>query len=656
MKKNLLTLSVLAISLTSNAQEVLTHVDAGATFYVSPNTLVYNGGGLQTKDTGKIENHGNIMIDGTSTSVLRTLNASGTSTPTADRIVLKINDPANPITSGYGQLYIKGVPQSNITAIVDKEYAETEHGSYQQIGIPFYNKSFSELSTDLGAGFTQARWSGKEILRWSNSHMRMDGSIIPASQITNQNVNGITVLLNTSTTANDKAGYFSMGKGGGLNVAALHTVKGVPYDEVITKTLSPATITNYGSGGATLNIYRERYNTYLSDPFESANPWTGTYAKNIHQFSNPYLTNIDLSLIGVDEGAGQPAGFVSDGNHITNIQGIYVNPNNVKWNAGTTSSYDNAQMVTFTTGGVPNGPFEALVIKPFGTFKIKLRNNQAATLNFENLRRFSNTPRSATTSYSVTSRTNSTVKQLGIIALNVAGEKVGNTYYNVAANYVTGNASLSSNQSVQAFTDANYPVHTFEEDPTVGGIDQNYQSAYRLYINEANEVDFKGKKVALGLFDSNVKKIKFEIAEDAKYVSDGVHELSSGTGFYYTKGNSAAVQIKHGDIIDVSGNDYAVYYGAPTSSVLATTDVKTPNRTLVVYSPDVADYIVRFDPSWKTADINVYDMSGKLVHSVNKVKTSSDYVIKLNKEVKTGYVVKIDADNGQTVNTKILMK
>jgi hypothetical protein len=33
---------------------------------------------------------------------------------------------------------------------------------------------------------------------------------------------------------------------------------------------------------------------------------------------------------------------------------------------------------------------------------------------------------------------------------------------------------------------------------------------------------------------------------------------------------------------------------------------------MVVYNPAISNYIVRFDPSWKKADIEVYDMSGKL--------------------------------------------
>lgn len=657
MKKNLLTLGVLAISLSSNAQqEVLTHVGTDALFYVSPNTLVYNGGGLETKTTGKIENHGNIMIVGSSSSVLRTVDASNALAPTADRIVLKANDNSG---DTYGQLYIEGIPQSNITAVVDREYIGSKHGTYQQFGIPFYNKAFSEINTELGGSLTSTRWSNTEVLRWNNATVRYDGSVIPSSQITVPNHPGIAINIASEVTkAEDKGGYFAFGSGTNgsvIDFTQMHKLTGVPYANGLVKNLTPVNI-NYGAGGNNLNIYREKYNSYLADPFEQATPWTGTYAKNIYLFSNPFLTNIDLTNIGRD-GDG-------DGNYIQNIQGIVVNPSNVQWDNGTTSQYDTTQKITFTDG-IPVGNFPALVIKPFGTFKIKLSDGNAAVLDFDNLRRFAYTQRDFATPYSVTAaRTgnstpaaSNTVKQLWIEALDANGKKIGETFYAVSSDFNTGHVSDPNVKTVQALTQATSPIHTFEEDPMLGDVDSNYESAYRLYINEANEVDFKGKKIALGLFDSNVKSLRFLVSENTKFLNDGAHELSTGTGFYYTQGNGQGVQIKHGDVIQIgNGNNYGVYYGAPSNSVLASNEVKTPNRTLVVYNPDIENYIIRFDPAWKSADVFIYDMSGKLVHTANKVKTSLDYILTLDKNFKAGYVVKVVSDKGEIVNAKVLTK
>ncbi|MFC3160648.1 T9SS type A sorting domain-containing protein [Chryseobacterium arachidis] len=75
---------------------------------------------------------------------------------------------------------------------------------------------------------------------------------------------------------------------------------------------------------------------------------------------------------------------------------------------------------------------------------------------------------------------------------------------------------------------------------------------------------------------------------------------------------------------------------------------------MVLFNPAIDNYIVRFDPKWKKADIEVYDMSGKLVISKKAVSTSSDYVLELDSKLKNSYIVKVVSDKGEIVNTKIL--
>ena len=203
MKKNLLTIGLLAIGLSVQAQ-VLLHVDNTAKMYVSNGTLVYNGGGLQTRGSGNIDLYGNMMVvGGGGSDVVRTLENNGTDLKTSGtNIVLRLN-PGTPVSATYGQLYITGISQGNITGIVDKEYAATKHGAYQQLGIPFIGKSFLSLGTELGNGtnaFNNTRWGGREVLKWSNDYLRFDGSVIPTAPITS--VNGITIdaLSPTSVT------------------------------------------------------------------------------------------------------------------------------------------------------------------------------------------------------------------------------------------------------------------------------------------------------------------------------------------------------------------------------------------------------------------------------------------------------------------------
>ncbi|WP_265428845.1 T9SS type A sorting domain-containing protein [Chryseobacterium sp. YIM B08800] len=663
MKKNLLTIGVLAIGLSVQAQ-VLLHVDDTAKMYVSNGTLVYNGGGLQTRGTGNVDLHGNMMVVGSGSDVVKTINTDASNKADGSNIIVRINDTANPVSSSYGQLYIKGIAQGNITGVVDKEYACTKHGAYQQIGIPFMGKTFSSLSTDLAGNFNNSRWQGREILKWSNADRRFDGSIIPSAPITSASTAGITIDVNSAvTTVSDRTAYYTLGTAT-MNPATLHTIKGTPYADGIsggnTMSLSPSSVpATFGAGGNNRNIYQEKYNTYIYDPFDNAIPWnttTTTFGRFFYQFSNPYLTNIDLSMIGITE-----AGAVNDNNAFANIWGVAIDPQNVTYNTttGGTSSYAGSQMVTFDSNQRPTGNITALIVKPLGTFKIKLRNSTPQQMDFDNLRRFSSIPRAEGTSYSVTAAKNITtgsIKQLGVLALDANGNQIGETYYVVAPQFTTGNLPDASISSVQAMTNTSAIIQTFEETAN-GDIDQNYSSTYRLYINEANEVDYLGKKINLSIFGQNISSLKFEIRDNVDLVPNGTHVLSGGTGFYYTVANGQAVQIKQGDIIPVTNSSYGLYYGAPqVNGTLNTNDVKPLSRTLVVYNPSIDDYIVRFDPSWKSASIEVFDASGKLVISEKSVKADADYVIKLDSAIKAAYVVKVVGNDGSTVNTKILIK
>lgn len=675
MKKNLLTIGALAIGLSVQAQ-VLMHVDDTAKIYVSNGTLVYNGGGLQTRGTGNIDLYGNMMVVGNTTTgndVLKTIDTGGADKTTGSNIVIRLNS-GTPATAQYGQLYITGISQANLTGIVDKEYANTKHGAYQQIGIPFFNKTFASFNTELGGVFNETRWAGKEILKWDNTAMRFDGSQIPSAPITGMSPGLAMAFITTpalatssaaSSTSADRTAYYTVGTGGstgtGYDPATMKTLKGKPYaDDVTTVTLQPAAVpVNFGVAGNNRNIYQETYNSYIGDPFNGLGFYAASFARNLYQFSNPYLTNLDLSFIGYNE-----PGTTTDLNNISNILGIAVDPQNVTYNyaTGGTSQYLETQKVTFDpTSKKPTGNFNTLIIKPLNTFKVKLRDNTSQTLSFSNLRRFAYTPRTDD-NYSLTAQKNTTnnsgIKQLGVIALDANGNQIGETYYVVAPQFTTGYVSDPSISSVQAVTSTtNAMIQTFEESVN-GGIDPNYSSSYRLYINEANETNYLGKRIDMNIYGTNVASLKFELRDDTVLVPTNTHILSGGKGFYYNVGTTgAAVQIKQGDIIPANNPNFGLYYGTPqTNGSLNTVDANTKTRTLITYNPDIDHHIVRFDSLWKTASVEVFDGSGKLVISEKSVKTNSDYVIKLDSTIKGLYIVRVVGNEGTIVNGKILIK
>lgn len=665
MRKNLLTVGLLALTFSAQAQ-VLTHVDKDGLMYVGKGALVYNGGGFQMKDNGTVENHGNVMVVGSGADVFNTLTSTNGNKVVGGLggvFVNKLNEPNNyasvndnnpavtPVYT-YGQLYIQGLTQGNIQGIVNQEYRQVKHGDYQQIGLPFYDKTFSDLSTaaEFGKTFSTSRWSKNEILWWNNP-----GAVF-------ENISSVSAKTMQPTAS---YGYYILGSLGLDSSSKVFTIQGRPYAEENTPSiqLKDGGNVQFGTGGNNVNAYNEKYNTYLQDGFSATTPWNNNYGKNIYQFSNPYLTNLDLSRIGkVETGA-----TVTDGNDLANIQGLRLEVSGVQYSnvvGGGSSSY---KFVTFPSG-VPSGDVDYMVVRPMGTFTIKLLDNTLQpTFYFDKLRRFNYHPRAEATSYSVSaaksssSASTNTVKQLTVIGLNAAGNEVGRTYYLVSPETVTG---FSNNATAQAANQSGAVIGTYEE-ALNGGYDNVAASLYWLYINEANEVDFQGKNIKLVDYTTptssganKITQLRFEVKENGTLLSAGQHALTSGIGFYYKKANGTAMQIAQGDIIPVAPvtgtyTEYDLYYGAPNSAVLATSDVK-PNRTLVVYDTNSDNYVVMFDPNWKTANIQVFDMTGKLVINAKSVKTDSHYVIPVDKNVKGGYVVTIVSNTGEKVSTKFL--
>jgi hypothetical protein len=656
MRKNLFAISLIAASCSVQAQNILVHVDDTAVAYVGKGTLFYTGGGLQMKSTGVIENHGNFMIEGTTSDYFKTIDGSNNDKTEANgggNFINKLNEPDSVavynINSAietpkytYGQLYISGFDQEKIIGIVDQEYRAVKHGTYQQIALPFYYKRVGSLSAELGKTFTNVRNSQNEILMYDNMNA-VAKTVSPSSYVGNATYPG--------------TGYYMLG-GAGLNVSGVtRAIKGRPLGDIsMSFPLQDGAVNvNFGVNGNAENQYHEKYYTYLQDEFVTT-PWSGTYGRYMYQYANPFLTNLDLSQIAIDDANG-------DGVNLKTIQGVRleVAPNAVQSTSGGTFAVGNGayKYITFSAGA-PTGDVEYVMVRPLGTFVIKLTSDNVVNpddnkINFANLRRFNYNSRSAGTAYNVTANKNiltNTVKQLGVIGLDANGNEVARTYYVVYSDGTTGHSTTEALTQVKA--GSSNLLGTFEEAPT-GGYDTNYSGQYWLYINEANENNFTGKNIKMVNYDLNkIKSYKFEIRENANLVANGTHALSSGIGFYYKPQNGTVQQAVQGAVIPANIAEFDLYYGEPSNIVLSTVDTSTPSRTMVVYNPAITNYIVRFDPNWKKADIDVYDMSGKLVITKKAVDTSTDFVIELDNKIKNAYLVKVVSEKGEIVTAKIL--
>lgn len=637
MKKRLLTLGALALAFSASAQFV-NYVGDGATIYSKKNSTIFAGGNIKTVGTGLLDVSGDVKVTGGVT----TLTASGANKVEGDRegVVLRLNDVTG--FKHYGQLWVGTADQAAIPGIVAKEYRDASHGKYQQMGIPFFDKTFSTLNTELlGVALTDVRFvnrkaSGENVLAYNNKLVVDDLKTLA------QKTNNATeyYIIGTKNLAAD---YFS---------STTSTIKGRPYASGVSRNLSGAGASIDFKGGEAQNIYRQKYKNYLYDAWEASTPWQGTFGRNIYQYANPFLTNIDLTLLPQDV--------------ISKIKGIRYDMAGTSTNmeAAITSKY-----VSFVSGtNTPVGDVNVAIIKPMQEIAIKLKEGQTTDINFDNLRTFSYTaknniirqgdnPSTLSVRGNGSGRlsnpfTNSTVKQLEVVALNANKEEIDRTYFVVYSDAITGG---TDNQTVQVAANSKNFIGTFEELPE-GGVDPNFKDSYWLYINEANENTFKGKQIPLGIFSDEIKYIQFNIRENAELVGDGVSKLSSGESFYIKENNNIAKALANGNIIPVptSKENIGLYYGKPATEVVDTNivSIDKPSATIVVFDTAQNNYKVLFDKEWKKAKVSVYDLSGRVISTVNNIDTANDYTLTLPAQ-KAVYVVEAVSETGKKYVQKI---
>ena len=674
MKRKIFTLGLLSLAFSANAQSLL-GVQDQASLHIKEDALIYSGGEVKTVADGVIDNFGNVMIVG---GGFKTVTASNTNKTNGGNFILRLW--SNATTNGsivnggtvikYGQLYIDNqTSQAQVTGIVDKEYKDNSHGAYQQMAIPFYKKKFSELSTELNANLSGNRRNRTGVLVWNNSKVRFD-HFEPTNNTTDIKLAGHAVANNGATSYYAIGSrYFNAFSGGTLNTLSTNvfTIKGVPFAGNITATLSGAGDgIDFGVGGKNTNYYREQYKSYLGDHWEhSSSPWTGNYGKNIYQFGNPYLTNINLKYIGTI---------------IDNLMGVRVEPST---SVKATGAETGGVYVSYNSAGVAIGDVKQVIVRPMGTFEIKLSGPSVRVLDFGQLRKFAYEANSSNTStynggVTVQSESSnkdfvlselstnstakianarlssSTVKQLGVIALDADGKELGRTYYVVYADGVSGQPTKFSSQVT---ANSKTIIGTFEESKK-GGVDEDLINSYWLYINEANENDFKGKEVPMRIYSSDVKSLAFEILENAEDIADGQERLSSGESFYIFDGKKHVLVGNNKKISVSSDANFGLYYGKPAELVSQKNTIATiqkPSATILAYDESIAAHKILFDPEWKKATVQVFDLSGRLIFSqANVDATKGEFVVNLPSAVRGTYVVTAVSETGKKFSQKVI--
>ena len=652
------------------SQNILTYVGNSALVTVQSNTLVYNGGGLQTAGYAVVNNSGNIMINGVA--------ADGLTIAPTTSFNLKFNG-----AQSYGQLYITGIPQDKITGKVNKEYrADVNSGTTakQQVGLPFFNYKISDLVSNItnspsntagnylnvtnGSNNSAGRFSPSSVFKWNNAKARFD-QIVSGGDLTTVNVG--TALDYYIIPRRNSAGTVVWDAANTSNVT---TFSGTPVSDITTvQSLSltgAAAGISFGFNGSSANYFGEKYRTYLDDPFQSKTNWDTNYGKNLYQVANPFLTNIDLKYIGEGETTN------SDGNAIPNLQGVAYYTSGLTWTKASGTGYPSENntgssngtagrtiVMTASSGVFQAGDVDAnrLIIKPMGEFMIKLStdngSNAASKIDFTALRRFSNVLRNNTTdTTNPTSRTaddtdipaDKIVKQLAVIMYDSDSLEIGRTYYAISPSAITGNNP--GNTLLQAYNGDDSIIYTKEENIN-GGEDVNIST--KLYINEANEIDFKSKEVPLFInYTTSHYYLAFEVYEKGERMPNG---LSNGNHFYLKDSQGQLFKIDDGSSFSLSGNqNLGLYYQKPDATLLA--ESVLASQTFIAKKD--SHWVVRFAKNWNKATVEVYSVSGQLMSSKSNISTSTDYLIPVNYQAKGVFVVKATSEKGEVVIKKIV--
>ena len=654
MIKKIFTLKLILFNIIANSQTILTYVGASATVTVQPQTLVYNGGGLELAGTGLINNSGNIMIVKDAAF--------------ASKVAVGANSNFNLIyngTNSYGQLYVKDIPQGDITGIVNKEYRSDYNNGItgrQQIGLPFFNYKiqdlvgvFPELNVTNLTNNSTGRFSLNSAFWWNHWKARFDQIAYGGS--------AYDAAGNPSSTFISPLTYYSLPRRNPNETyfwipdTQKKIFKGIPASDVLTSnvqiTLSGAYAGGFGINGNGSNIFGEKYYSYIHDPFLPKTPnWDANYGLNLYQLANPFLTNVDLRFIARDnEGTN-----ASDGNFISNLAGVaYYTSSNVEWNITQGSTYPGTLVVLRTSDGYfQAGDTRSTMIKPLGAFMVKLNSNTSATLNLTKTRRFKDASRQNGVNYSVTAAKGASqendgiaadkiVKQVAVVMYDTDGLEIDRTYYAVSPSAITG---FSRQATLQAYTDER-KIFTKEE-KSEGGLDYNYNE--KLYINEANEIAFKSKEIPLYI-DYNEKPytVKFEVYEKGDRVPDG---LSNGNSFYFKNAQGQFVKIVDGESIAMSGSqNLGLYYEMPEGGTLGT-DNTSLSQTIIAKKD--AKWVVRFAKDWKNAKVEVYSAAGQLLSTKSQISTSANYVIPMDYQAKGIFLVRATSETGEVVIKKIV--
>ena len=683
MKKNLLALGALALGFSFNAQ-TLTYVDEGAKFYVSSGALVYSGGDweLNANTAATVENRGAIMIVGNY--------KKGTRSNAASDGKEFVN--VWTATNDYGQVQIlssNGMTDALMT--VQRPVAPTSYfGGSFPISFPFKDQ-VNYVMTAFGLPTTSFKGTCGIDVNCGASRYDMT-----MHKWNNSKIHGDAV----GSGANFKAGdyyFLNLRSTSGLQpyMTGIINYKGTPAPVAYASTGIASVIPSmtesafsdlgYNDWKTKVNPYNEKYESYMGY-VNSTNKYTG---KNIYRFGNPYTSNLDLTAV---DGINAWLRITNAGGNRTLkqsttdllIKDFYITKRtpsyDVIWNPANGSTNVNADYYSAKFDGTNwVGNPEALYIRPLETFNlnfplldpIKLGSRIVhLDVNFTDFHKTFKYP-AVGTSTTVTAPKNAMMvaKKTSVVgrsAQTLSASTVDRSHSTVNNDgFYQAEVFLLKNNSVEAapvylvgtnYSDISAVAAQSTNKVFLYGMkaDSTAEPTSQKLFSEFNSDTYVGKPLAVGfnnLVVGDNYQFRFNLYEGSIFTN--VKDLTNGAFYIKDNKNNTVKQISADQSYNFTADSSAMagrfaFYWKEASvtgvsdGTLGTNNSNTKDAT-VIYK-DGEDRKIRFENISSKANIQVYNMAGRLIDSVDNVSTSQDYTLRLS--INGVYLVKVSYANG----------
>jgi len=650
----------------SNAQE--TYVTGTAKVKVQPNTLVYFGDNLNVTSTTNavLENAGNILVEGDY------VNASATGAN-----FLSTWDVPSDNTS-YGQVIINENSSAG-RLTMEKGTIDPAVFNWGQFAMPFHFANVDEAMDFLfGTVYsTSNNRYQKSMMVWDNVQ-KPEFDHFNAGDALGANSPTAYYILNLEYNSGNIKPV--------MQTNAKLAYRGVPSNEAFLNIPMNTNMYYFGGVGwnnwkGKKNTYLEKYQTYIDDKVRMTTDDAG-YGRNYFQFGNPYTSNIDLAYIGSPASPGY-----DDGNDIDGLLAVArVADLDYTAQGGSASS----GMIVATYDEVTNvwgGDASALLVKPFEPFIVVLDTDATNTgnrvINFsDKLKTFSMTPNSLgggvvtpkngefdggnidvaedRMSFTLPTSAKPRFYQVGLSLHHSNGAPTGNKAYVIVTNSGVINGTANALESEYSDFGSRTGFYLAQENQDGSPV---FNSTRKMHINAVNMAyvnkpipmffnrksgDLEGYYIKADLFYRNIFT---QLTEEENNYIDG------NSFFFYDKREDVLMPITtdFNYYVDVSEkaleNRYTVYWnGGPVLNKGEMDETLIAGSTIIY--KDQQTHKIRFNDQWDSANVKVYDMSGRNIMSFENVDTQADFELKL--PAAGVYVVKAESNTGEVYTQKII--